>query len=885
MHKLASITAATVTVLASATVVSAIGPGNAGPPDSLPSRAGDAARGLVFDGLFRGGDDGPCAGGFEMNFGDATLCTHGPDIGPEGVDVREPRSVAQLQLATLQLPSVANAVAAARTPLGADGAAETGATASTAGEAGIVPVIGDGVSGNRVQAVYVVAEDQVDRYDEVAPLIENWAAYVDWSMNQSAALTGGERHVRFVTNPDGTLDIDKVVVPPTGDDTFGDTINEMKNLGYGQSGRKYLMWTDANLYCGIGNIYGDDKPTQDNYNNGRFAMYSRVDTGCWGRETSTELHEIVHNMGGVQQSAEHASANWHCTDDYDRMCYRDSSEVVMTYDCEPWMEAYLDCGHDDYFHTSPEPGSYLDQHWNVANSSFLHVGPPDGGSPPPPPPPPTNTAPQVSGSAPSSVEVGLVVSLDGTVDDDGLPGPYGVQWSQRSGPGTASFGDPTLEDTFVSFPVAGTYQIQLVADDGELTGSVTFTVDVTEPSPVNAAPQVSATAPASVELGANVWLDGAVSDDGYPDPFTVEWSQVSGPGTSAFATPTEADTMVSFPVAGVYELRLTAHDGELTGAATVAVEVREPPNQAPSVTVSGPASATTGEPVSIAGSVADDGRPGPYTVQWSQITGPGTVSFGDASAADTTVTFPVAGTYGLRLTADDGELTGWTTLAVEVADPQPANTAPVVSVSAPGSALTGDDVPLDATVADDDVTGGYTVEWAQVGGPGVVAFANTATEDTTVTFPVAGTYGLRLTADDGELTGSVTISITVQDPAGPTAVTELFSGTLNKKWTSRSFDVSTAAGPFEAVVTVADSGGGGTGGGKGGGNGKGGKNSGTAVEGAAVTVTVMTAGGDTVATATGTGLVELGAVLGAGIHTVVVSGQPTSFELAVTHAS
>lgn len=53
------------------------------------------------------------------------------------------------------------------------------------------------------------------------------------------------------------------------------------------------------------------------------------------------------------------------------------------------------------------------------------------------------------------------------------------------------------------------------------------------------------------------------------------------------------------------------------------------------------------------GTVTDaDGHP-PTTI-WTRVSGPGTVNFADAIAVDTTATFNQAGTYVLRLTADDG---------------------------------------------------------------------------------------------------------------------------------------------------------------------------------------------------------------------------------------
>ncbi len=64
-------------------------------------------------------------------------------------------------------------------------------------------------------------------------------------------------------------------------------------------------------------------------------------------------------------------------------------------------------------------------------------------------------------------------------------------------------------------------------------------------------------------------------------------------------------------------------------------------------------------PATLQGEATDDGDPDPpgaLAVTWSQVSGPGSVTFENANALSTTATFGVAGTYILRLTADDGAL-------------------------------------------------------------------------------------------------------------------------------------------------------------------------------------------------------------------------------------
>jgi hypothetical protein len=269
---------------------------------------------------------------------------------------------------------------------------------------------GTGTDGNRVQVLYVVEANHTNRFNDVLPLLRDEVANVDDTFALSAAETGGGIRVRWVFEP-GTCApvIDPVVVPAGSLADFGSTITAVRNAGYTDVHRKYLMFADAAVLCGIGDLYLDDSKT-GNYNDGLAAMFSRVDTGCWQTTTqygSTAAHELMHNIGGIQGSAPDSTPYGHCDDDNDLMCYSDGPGVTMQNVCAPTHEPLFDCQHDDYFSTAPASGSYLATNWNTADSSFLHNTDP------------LAAPPAVTVSGPTQVRPGLPAVLTATSPDAG----------------------------------------------------------------------------------------------------------------------------------------------------------------------------------------------------------------------------------------------------------------------------------------------------------------------------------------------------------------------------------------------------------------------------------------------------------------------------------
>jgi hypothetical protein len=375
---------------------------------------------------------------------------------------------------------------------------------------------------------------------------------------------------------------------------------------------------------------------------------------------------------------------------------------------------------------------------------------------------PENTAPRVNAGADQAVTLPAAATLSGTVSDDGLPTGSTVTttWDTVSGPGTATLANPGSATTTAQFSTAGTYQLRLTAGDGQLTASDTLTVTVNPADTGGTVKQVEARVTAGTddaEERSSGAVDLASSDvELVTDGSAVQTVGLRFPGLEIPRGAEVTAATIQFQVDEVSTdsaslvLRAQAADNALTFAASTRNVSGRPPTAA-SVAWLPPAWPTIGA------HAAEQRTPDLRSLVQEVVARPGWVP-GNALA------FMVTGTG--RRTAE--ALEGGPAALLQVSyrtsgDPGPTNTAPVVNAGADQAVTLPAAATLSGTVSDDGLPTGSTVTttWSTVSGPGTATFANPGSATTTAQFPSAGTYQLRLTAGDGQLTASDTLTVTV----------------------------------------------------------------------------------------------------------------------------
>jgi hypothetical protein len=166
-----------------------------------------------------------------------------------------------------------------------------------------------------------------------------------------------------------------------------------------------------------------------------------------------------------------------------------------------------------------------------------------------------------------------------------------------------------------------------------------------------------------------------VGKDSYPATFPYSVVSETIPAGTTLDTivtvPGSASTGTKFPLYN-RQLQLT-NAGTFPGGMLTFIEVGAGcVNAPPTVSAGSDQTITLPATANLDGTVTDDGCASVSTT-WTQEGGPGTVTFGNASAVDTTASFSVDGIYTLRLTAVDDAFTVFDEVQITV-NPAPLNT-------------------------------------------------------------------------------------------------------------------------------------------------------------------------------------------------------------------
>ena len=189
---------------------------------------------------------------------------------------------------------------------------------------------------------------------------------------------------------------------------------------------------------------------------------------------------------------------------------------------------------------------------------------------PPNEPPTANAGPD----QPAVVALTLV-TLDGSAsnDPDSGPSPLTFQWTFAEKPTGSLLTDITnATSAQASFTpdLSGLYRLTLTVSDGHLSASDEVDINANMRPNANAGPDQTAEA-----LTTLVTLNGSGNDpDSGPNPLTFQWAAQVPTGSNAEITnPTSPQASFTPDVAGLYRLRLTVSDGDLSDSDDVDITV------------------------------------------------------------------------------------------------------------------------------------------------------------------------------------------------------------------------------------------------------------------------------------------------------------------------
>ena len=292
----------------------------------------------------------------------------------------------------------------------------------------------------------------------------------------------------------------------------------------------------------------------------------------------------------------------------------------------------------------------------------------------------------------------------------------------------------------------------------------------------NTAPVANAGAAQIITLPVNtVTLTGSGTGTNGATIASYSWAKTSGPSAGTISLPLLNTTAVTGLVQGTYVFTLTVTDNHgLSSSSSVTITVNPLVNQTPVANAGGDVTITLPtNSVSLDASASYDPDGTIAAYYWVQKSGPSTYSIADVSAAKTTLSNLVQGTYVFTLQVRDnlGVIGyGTKTITVNAAATAPAVVVNQTPVSNAGADVTitlpTNSVALDASASYDPDGSIVAYYWVEKSGPSTYSIANVSAAQTTVSNLVQGVYVFTLQVrDNAGVIGYSTKTITVNAAA------------------------------------------------------------------------------------------------------------------------
>ncbi|TQV82812.1 PKD domain-containing protein [Aliikangiella coralliicola] len=366
-----------------------------------------------------------------------------------------------------------------------------------------------------------------------------------------------------------------------------------------------------------------------------------------------------------------------------------------------------------------------------------------------------NNVPKADAGADQTVNIGTLVKLSGANSSDADGDSLSYRWLILNAPAqsTAILSNSTTVEPEFTPDRVGSYQVQLIVNDGKVDSAPDTVNIIAGAPPVNNAPTANAGNDQSDDLGKTFTLNGSGSSDPDGDALTYRWSIQSKPTGSSASLFSANQVNASFTpdVEGDYVMQLIVNDGQVDSNIDTATISAVKNNTQPVANAGSDHQALTQETVVFDGSASLDADGDSLTYKWSMVSKPAgsNALLNNSESVKASLIADVAGSYTVQLIVNDGELDSVPDSAIATIEAK--NQKPVANAGIDLTGAVGDTITLDGSRSSDPDGDPLTYRWTMTSSPaGSSVILNNADKVNPSFEPnLEGDYVAQLIVNDG----------------------------------------------------------------------------------------------------------------------------------------